>query len=104
MKTVSLRGRTLCVPTPKKAARFAWRYRTAAEDPKTLFDAYKNPSPAKRKAWEYCMDLQSDLRGVGLTVTSRNIYAFSAAFECAEGVVYITPDRDWLISWELVGM
>lgn len=101
MKTISLHGHTLCVATPSKAAGFAWRYRVASEDPKTLFDAYKNPSHAKRKAWEYCESLQSDLRGVGLTVTGRTMQSFSAAFECADGVVYVTPSRDWLIPWIL---
>lgn len=83
-------------PDSKKAKSFAARYAAAAKR-RTLEEAYKKPSKAKLAAWEYCESLRRTLGGRNLTVTAAGPYFFSAAFECPEGLVYVTPGTDWFI-------
>lgn len=68
-------------------------------DSRSLYDAYKNPSREKEKAWEYCRDLCNEKNGYDLSVIGNNTFAFSAGFRFMddnnkEHFVYITPNYD----------
>lgn len=82
-------------PNTKKAR--SYRSRWLASTPMTLSQAYRTCSLAKRQAWAYCERLQAEMDGSGLRVVGRTVMAFSVAFECPEGIVWITKDHDYLI-------
>lgn len=49
-----------------------------------LYDVYKNPSLAKRRAWRYCKELCANLNGKDLKVISNNCHFFTAGFQFAD--------------------
>lgn len=65
-----------------------------------LYDVYKNPSLAKRRAWRYCENLCASLGGHGLKVVGFNCMKFSAGFEFINDktgelmYMHITPSYD----------
>lgn len=67
---------------------------------RTLYDVYKKPSNAKRRAWEYCRRLCDEYKGHDLHVVSYNVYMFTASFDCiVDGkshYMYITKSKDVL--------
>ncbi len=46
----------------------------------SLWEAYRRPSVAKEKAWDYCMDLCKQHDGRGLRVLGYNSSFFTAGF------------------------
>lgn len=68
---------------------------------KTLWDAYKDPSREKERAWWRCQELCKAMNGRGLRITSHNCQFFTAAFSFEDPetgvlqVAYITPNHDY---------
>lgn len=70
-----------------------------SNDSKSIYEAYKNPSEAKRNAWKYCQMMCDTYNGYGLSVIGNNNFVFSAGFRFIddnnnEHFVYITPSYD----------
>lgn len=67
---------------------------------RSLYDVYKNPSIAKRRAWEYCIRLCEKYNGCDLHVISFNCFIFTASFDCIvdgkSNYMYITKSKDVL--------
>lgn len=55
-----------------------------ASSKKDITSAYKKPSVAKRRAWNYCKELCANLNGKDLKVVSNNCYFFTAGFQFAD--------------------
>lgn len=61
-------------------------------------DAYKNPSVAKTRAWEYCKTLCKSLNGFDLIISGKNCMVFSVCFKYVDkktgalAYAYITRD------------
>lgn len=74
--------------------------RWKASNKNDITKAYKNPSVAKRRAWNYCKELCAGLNGRELKVVSNNCHFFTAGFQFADketGVVkymHITAYHD----------
>lgn len=47
----------------------------------SIFSAYKNPSYAKQRAWDYCKALCYEKNGHNLKVVNHGVQLFSAGFE-----------------------
>lgn len=84
---------TVLNPKTKKARSLIASYLYARREPKSLYDAYANPSEAKRDAWRECQALCREFDGRDLCVVGHNSMAFSAAFTCDHGLVYITKSN-----------
>lgn len=68
-------------------------------DEYSVYDAYKNCSYAKERAWYYCQELCEKYNGYGLKIIGHNCMQFSAGFEYKDAddnvhFVYITRDYD----------
>ena len=69
-----------------------------------LYDVYKNPSLAKRRAWGYCVNLCYLHGGNDLKVVGFNCMKFSAGFEFVNDktgelmYMHITPSYDTPVS------
>lgn len=46
-----------------------------------ITSAYKKPSVAKHRAWNYCKELCANLNGKDLKVVSNNCHFFTAGFQ-----------------------
>lgn len=73
---------------------------------RSIYEAYKSPSWAKERAWEYCEQLCKEKNGKNLIVCNFNTMVFSAGFEFVENgirhIAYITRDYDRFIPVEEV--
>lgn len=58
--------------------------RWKASNKKDITSAYKKPSVAKRRAWNYCKELCAELNGNNLKVVSNNCHFFTAGFQFAD--------------------
>lgn len=58
--------------------------RWIASSKKDIVSAYKKPSVAKRRAWNYCKELCAELNGNNLKVVSNNCHFFTAGFQFAD--------------------
>ena len=59
-----------------------------------IYDAYKNPSIYKIRAWRYCQAMCDAYNGYNLRITSFNCQSFSVAFE------FIHPiDGNVCVAW-----
>lgn len=86
----------------RTARRNINRYKTS--ELYSLCQAYYRPSAAKRKAWDYCMNLMFEKFGYGLKILSYNTFMFTAAFlfkdeNGVENMMYITPNYDIAIAF-----
>ena len=74
--------------------------RWKASNKNDITSAYKKPSMAKRRAWNYCKELCAGLNGNNLKVVSNNCHFFTAGFQFVDketGVVkymHITASHD----------
>lgn len=48
----------------------------------SIFDAYKNPSCYKVRAYNQCIGLANELNGFNFTILGHNCQTFSVGFEC----------------------
>ena len=65
-----------------------------------IYEAYKNPSIYKVRAWNRCKDLCARMNGWGLTISAAGVQTFSVVFSYPDEVTgeicyaYITRDYD----------
>lgn len=67
---------------------------------RTLYDAYKSCSYEKQRAYDYCLNLESELNGYDGSVVGASVFFFSYAFkymdnENREHLMYITHANDY---------
>lgn len=63
-----------------------------------LQDVYTTFSDSKRRAWEDVMEMFfNDDNSEGFHITSYNTYGFSVSWVNDIGVVYITPNTEYLV-------
>lgn len=83
----------------QKAQGFIWSYTHA--DSRTIWDAYKNPSYAKQKAYyQYCLPLMEKMGGFDARITAHGCQTFSFAFRTKDHLVYVTRANDYLIPYK----
>ena len=87
----------------QKIARAAAEYAYSGKSWKAcrdLYDAYKNPSIYKRRAFQRCVDLCNSMNGFNLLISSYGVQTFSVVFEYPDEetgelcYAYITRDYD----------
>jgi len=75
-----------------------WAYNHAWHVYSDIFDAYKNPSSAKVRAWNYCKELCDRMHGYDLLISGAGCFTFSVVFKFRERgtkrecYAYITRD------------
>ena len=83
----------------KKAQGFIWAYTHA--DARTIWDAYKNPSYAKQKAYyQYCLPLMQEYHGIDARIPAHGVQTFSFAFRAGQKLYYVTPANTYVIPFE----
>ena len=65
----------------------------------SIYDLYKSPSSAKRRAFDYCRQMYNDLHGTGgMYYTGAGCQTFSIAYVTENGdIVKHTRDYDYIV-------
>ena len=65
----------------------------------SIYDLYKSPSSAKRRAFDYCRNMYNELQGTGgMYFTGNGCQTFSIAYVTKDGsIVKHTRDYDYIV-------
>ena len=93
IKNTSKQGQRIA----RNAAEFAYSGR-AWKQFRDIYEAYKNPSIYKVRAWNYCKELCKEMHGFDLVISAAGVQTFSVVFKFKERgtgrlcYAYITRD------------
>lgn len=67
---------------------------------RSIYNVYKNPSPAKVKAYNKCVKDMKECCGHNGTIVSYNCNHFTYGYVINAGFVYVTYANVYVISWK----